>query len=654
MSSILLIFLFLKTNGQDKQIIKPMTVINGGSTQFVTRILPSAVYEDFVACDALVENTYVAGIISRKNPSSNIDIFSKTLRHPTSKTNIQKIIKVYNGPLVILASYYVSSTQNSVNNLITYKYKPVLIWMDPNTGIITNQLEIDGFSNYEGFIPTDMVTDDGIKFDIIASSINVISTGVPKLHYLHLDLSDPSKNSNIEVTYPSNTKQIYATKIFKGNYNRDLGSLPPNTSFCNGVYIVGFVGDEADSYFLGSTPRPNTAHQFGFLLDIQRPGIPSCGTPVSKSLTIKDINSPIRSIAAGWIDGGLVITGQKWNRNIFSVSPDLQSTSFPNHQIREFLPQNDITFPLKYRSILGEGQYWGYVGMTGIFGGGSSLRSYTFQPDGQLENITGSNPVSSIPYTTENGYMSSDFCIVAEHGAIVSQRFTTIADNGTPNLSTFSYLTTPASTSTFCDNIPLPVQVQPNIQLQLNEFNFSNGSIPAISPTLIWSDDATTQNQSVSCNFMRMKNPNNKKEILEYFGEEKNNIQISNRVQPIQLCDFSQYDNSIQSVLIRKCENIILYEKNISTNSNKDLKKEKLDISIYPNPTNDFFEINCQDAKLIQVLDRYGKLVYTQKIVNNSKQQNIQVNCKTWAKGLYIVNVVNTSNETVGKKIIIL
>jgi hypothetical protein len=75
------------------------------------------------------------------------------------------------------------------------------------------------------------------------------------------------------------------------------------------------------------------------------------------------------------------------------------------------------------------------------------------------------------------------------------------------------------------------------------------------------------------------------------------------------------------------------------------------DVIISPNPATNYFEIisNNDNAKEISIVDAKGTIFYNQL----NKLSNIQVNCSTWAAGIYIVKIKdNTTNEVMVKKMI--
>jgi len=71
-------------------------------------------------------------------------------------------------------------------------------------------------------------------------------------------------------------------------------------------------------------------------------------------------------------------------------------------------------------------------------------------------------------------------------------------------------------------------------------------------------------------------------------------------------------------------------------------------ISIYPNPAQDYILLNSSGKGVMQIFDMTGKIVYTSNITNTTQL----VDVRNFVKGVYIVNVTSEAN-TFTKKIVI-
>lgn len=81
------------------------------------------------------------------------------------------------------------------------------------------------------------------------------------------------------------------------------------------------------------------------------------------------------------------------------------------------------------------------------------------------------------------------------------------------------------------------------------------------------------------------------------------------------------------------------------------------EIKIYPNPTKDYLFINCGENystlfnNSIVIRDSQGKIVYRTQI----NKEEFQINLNNWSsKGLYIINLIDSQNNTRSSKKIIL
>lgn len=83
-----------------------------------------------------------------------------------------------------------------------------------------------------------------------------------------------------------------------------------------------------------------------------------------------------------------------------------------------------------------------------------------------------------------------------------------------------------------------------------------------------------------------------------------------------------------------------------STSSNRAL----IQLNIFPNPSNDFIDIEYMNMKNCQVIitDRLGKILLKDKFYNKKK-----MDVSTWPKGVYTLSLI-TENETINKNFIVI
>ena len=70
-------------------------------------------------------------------------------------------------------------------------------------------------------------------------------------------------------------------------------------------------------------------------------------------------------------------------------------------------------------------------------------------------------------------------------------------------------------------------------------------------------------------------------------------------------------------------------------------------VNVYPNPSNDIFNIEGENVRKIEVIDVYGQVILTKE----AKTSNIQVNLRDKAAGAYLLRVV-TDNGIVTYKLV--
>jgi len=71
------------------------------------------------------------------------------------------------------------------------------------------------------------------------------------------------------------------------------------------------------------------------------------------------------------------------------------------------------------------------------------------------------------------------------------------------------------------------------------------------------------------------------------------------------------------------------------------------DITIYPNPTSEYFVIENVEETALAIYDTYGRLVYSKQTVSASET----INCSEWTKGIYYITITG-NNKRIVKKII--
>jgi len=62
----------------------------------------------------------------------------------------------------------------------------------------------------------------------------------------------------------------------------------------------------------------------------------------------------------------------------------------------------------------------------------------------------------------------------------------------------------------------------------------------------------------------------------------------------------------------------------------------KLDALVYPNPSNDVFNIQCVGIRKIEVMDVYGQIVFSKEV----KDDNHQIDLSNLAKGVYLLQII--------------
>ena len=83
----------------------------------------------------------------------------------------------------------------------------------------------------------------------------------------------------------------------------------------------------------------------------------------------------------------------------------------------------------------------------------------------------------------------------------------------------------------------------------------------------------------------------------------------------------------------------------VTTLSNQNFVENNL--KIYPNPTTDILNLDLQEEATLSVFDISGKQLLTQKANGNT-----QLNLSAFAKGIYVLKIVNDNTETKTLKIV--
>ena len=73
------------------------------------------------------------------------------------------------------------------------------------------------------------------------------------------------------------------------------------------------------------------------------------------------------------------------------------------------------------------------------------------------------------------------------------------------------------------------------------------------------------------------------------------------------------------------------------------------DISIYPNPANDVFYISNPQGSVVEVFNLLGESVYSSQLTGGQSS----IDCSSWAKGVYFIELTSESNSTSKRKIIL-
>ncbi|MBI5540883.1 MAG: T9SS type A sorting domain-containing protein [Bacteroidia bacterium] len=112
--------------------------------------------------------------------------------------------------------------------------------------------------------------------------------------------------------------------------------------------------------------------------------------------------------------------------------------------------------------------------------------------------------------------------------------------------------------------------------------------------------------------------------------------------QPSNTTCFSSENNTIRQGFQQPVNNI-----NAKIYSNK-----KIELSLYPNPINDYFQIKIVGDDIsysILVTDILGNTISTLNIAGNNESK---IKCDNWGTGIYFINIYSNNNLQITKKIV--
>lgn len=79
---------------------------------------------------------------------------------------------------------------------------------------------------------------------------------------------------------------------------------------------------------------------------------------------------------------------------------------------------------------------------------------------------------------------------------------------------------------------------------------------------------------------------------------------------------------------------------------------EQNDVSIYPNPSSNFFRIKSSDKiKVVSVFDLYGRKMEEKNFTENLGQ--VQINCGNWEKGMYLIEISLINKAKIKRKLLL-
>jgi len=102
-------------------------------------------------------------------------------------------------------------------------------------------------------------------------------------------------------------------------------------------------------------------------------------------------------------------------------------------------------------------------------------------------------------------------------------------------------------------------------------------------------------------------------------------------------------DLKVYNYVLSDADITSLYNNN--TLSSQDFSQNNLEVSLYPNPVNDV--LNIETALDIQTVEIYN--IQGQKVLSSNQKQ---INTQNLSAGIYLVNITDTNNNKISKKII--
>lgn len=70
--------------------------------------------------------------------------------------------------------------------------------------------------------------------------------------------------------------------------------------------------------------------------------------------------------------------------------------------------------------------------------------------------------------------------------------------------------------------------------------------------------------------------------------------------------------------------------------------KSNLQVSVYPNPVNDFVNVKSVDAGIVKVINLSGQTIFSAEIQSESE---LRIDSKEWTSGVYLVNVTTSAGK---------
>jgi hypothetical protein len=104
-----------------------------------------------------------------------------------------------------------------------------------------------------------------------------------------------------------------------------------------------------------------------------------------------------------------------------------------------------------------------------------------------------------------------------------------------------------------------------------------------------------------------------------------------------------------------KWDTVVIFENPLGVNERLKIINEEL--QIYPTPVSNYFEMNIgnqfliNDFKKLKIYNAIGQMINEQEIVFDSGKAT--VNTSSLENGIYLINLVNSNNEIVTKKLVI-